>query len=294
MPRVKLNQLTEHEKLKLLKELEQIGINKLKIDLYNSLLYVLPKNLISNKEFLSRYLLLVAILDQQAESESARRTVIEVYKSYGDSFFLNPHTFVNNFDPIMDLAIKTYQPKTRVIRIKKEGITLLRLGGFLLALLSIERRYGNLVTYLKSFRNPQKLLSAILGDIYFRGLLYEKAARMYVGWITHPNLYVDLFDGSISPTSIPMVVNGHVCKVLARTGFLDNVLVEKDRPIVKAEDERRRIEMLVRKYYPQGDYLMIDYGAFYVGINYCKETDPQCDKCPISKICLRNTHVRAY
>lgn len=40
--------------------------------------------------------------------------------------------------------------------------------------------------------------------------------------------------------------------------------------MVQAENERKRIESLVRSSFPQGDYFMIDYGAFYVDINYCK------------------------
>lgn len=293
MPRVKLNQLVLSKRIELLEMLEEIGRRRLKDDLYNSLLYILSTEDLNDKEFLSRYLLLAAILDQQAESDSARRLALEIYRGYGRDFFLHPQRYIADFDPIMNLAINLYQPKTRVLRIKKEGMVLLRLGGFLLAMLSIERRYGGSINYLKRSGSPKELLQAILNNPYLSGLLYEKAARMYVGWISHPKLYIALF-GNISPSSIPMVINGHVCKVLSRAGFLDYVLVESDRPIVKAEDERNRIEMLVHSIYPHGDPFMIDYGAFYIGINYCGEENPQCGKCPINSICLRNTYVRAY
>jgi len=294
MPRVRLNKLPHHLKLELLKMLEQMGAENLKNDLYKSLLHVLPRDELDDKEFLSRYLLLVSILDQQAESDSARRTVVEIYKNFGREFFMNPRKYVTDLDPVISLAIKVYQPKTRFVRIKSEGIILLRVGGFLLAMISIERRHRGLVAYLKSRGSPREMLSAILNDIYLRGLLYEKAARMYVGWISHPKLFVNLFDGAVHPSSIPMVVNGHVCKVLARTGFLDSVLVEEGEPIVKAEDERRRIESLVRGLYPQGDYFMIDYGAFYIGTKFCDETNPKCGICPIKHVCMRNVDVRAY
>ena len=300
LQRIELNELAKPDKIRLLKALEQIGKNNIRNDLYSSLLQILPQSMLKDKEFLSRYLLLAAILDQQADSGSARKTVVEIYRKYGDPFFTNPRKFLNNFDSVMSLALKIYQPKMRISRIKKEGIVLMRLGGFLLALLSLERQHGRLATYLKSLRNPQNMLSAMLNDRYLKGLLYEKAARMYVGWITHPNLYVNIFDGSVSLSSIPMPIDGHVCKVFARTGFLDTVLVEEKgkgenkKFIVRADHERKRIERMVHKYYPQGDYFMIDYGAFYVGINCCKETSPRCNKCPVNRICLRNTFVRAY
>lgn len=52
--------------------------------------------MLSDKEFLTRYLLLAAILDQQAESDNARRTVIEIYRNYDDVFFLKPRKFLDN------------------------------------------------------------------------------------------------------------------------------------------------------------------------------------------------------
>ncbi len=117
---------------------------------------------------------------------------------------------------------------------------------------------------------------------------------MYVGWVCHPNLYIDVFNGQVPLNSIPMVVDGHVCKVLARTGFLPTVLIEEKKPIVKAEDERSKIEMHVKTKYSYGDFFAIDYGAFYIGINYCKETSPQCSKCPVDDLYRKNVQVRAY
>ena len=89
-----------------------------------------------------------------------------------------------------------------------------------------------LTNYLSSFKTPHDMLDGILNNTFFKGLLYEKAARMYVGWISHPNLFVDISNGAWPPSSIPMVINGHVCKVLARTGFLDEVSVEKDLSLI--------------------------------------------------------------
>ncbi len=294
MPRIQLKQLPDPDKLKLIKRLEDIGKKKLRRDLYDTLLYVLSKDLLSNKEFLSRYLLLAAVLDQQAETGSARDTVITIYNECDEDFFLNPGVYVNKIYDLFEKVKDVYKVKSRVIRMKKEGMLLLRLGGYLLTLVNIEGRYKSLVDYLMLFKTPESLLNGILSDVLLSGLFYEKAARMYVGWVTHPDLYISVY-GRIPVNTIPMVVNGHVCKVFARTGLLNSVLIEDvERPIVKAENERRNIERLTRRYYPQGDFFMIDYGAFYIGIKYCGEKDPQCNECPINELCLKNTTVRAY
>ncbi len=293
-PKVKLKSLNNRTKRILLERLECIGKERLKADLRESLLHPLNDELIKNKEFLSRYLLLGAVLDQQAESKSARDVVVTIYDEFGIDFFSNPKEYVIKVYDVFEKIRDIYKVKSRVIRMKKEGVLLLRIGGYLLTLINIENKYRSFIKYLKSFRTPRSLLNGILNDILLGGLLYEKAARMYVGWVTHPDLYVSVY-GRIPVNTIPLVINGHVCKVLARTGFLDSVLIEdKKRPIVKAEDERKNIEMLTRMYYSQGDYFMIDYGAFYVGIKYCDETQPKCNRCPINELCLKNINVRAY
>ena len=78
MPRISLKPLSNVQRNQLLKNLEKIGFKHLKNDLYNTLLSNLPSNLLSDKEFLARYLLLAAILDQQAESNTAKITILEI------------------------------------------------------------------------------------------------------------------------------------------------------------------------------------------------------------------------
>ncbi|AFK51108.1 hypothetical protein TCELL_0684 [Thermogladius calderae 1633] len=295
MPRIQLKELSENERRELLKKLEEIGKSNLKQDLEQSLLSKLSQSDRWDKELLLRYLLLASILDQQAESVSARNTVIKLYEEFGRDFFMKPHDSINRIHDILDRVLKVYEPKSRVIRVSKEGVSLMRVGGFLLALLSLSSQYGSLQRYFSSFRGPRELLNkGILGNVLLKGLLYEKAARMYVGWITHPDLHIDIFEGRCGYNEIPMPVNGHVSKVMARTGFLNSVLVEEGRPIVKANEERKRIENLVKRYYPRGDFFMIDYGAFYIGFKYCREENPNCNACPISNLCKRNTKVRAF
>jgi len=297
--------LSNDERKELLKELEKIGVENVRKDLESTLLWGSPdlrdetkqelRKLINDKEFLIRYLLLAAVLDQQAESETARETVRKLFEKYGYDFFMKPESYFNKIYEVIEFVSKIYEPKTRVIRISKEGITFFRIGGFMLTIHNISNKYGGLHSYFSKYNNPRALLNGILSDPLLSGLLYEKAARLYVGWITHPMLYVKIFgDDERIRGSIPMVVNGHVTKVLARTGFLDEVSVEEGRNIVKAEEERKRIEELVRAFREYRDPFLIDYGAFWVGINYCKEENPNCGQCPLKNICKKNTEFRAY
>jgi len=296
MPIVKISNVLQIENKKLLLDmLEEIGSKNIIEDLKKTLLGVLSIELLNNKEFLTRYLLLAAILDQQAESESARQTVKRIFQNYGYGFFMSPQEYFNKIHEIVRFALNTYSPKARVIRMKKEGITFLRIGGFMLTVYNLSHRFGGLVEYFKRYENPITLLNkGILEEPLLSGLLYEKAARLYVGWITHPQLFVKIYGESIPRNSIPMVINGHVTKVLTRTGFLNSVHIEKERMIVEAEEERPRIEKEVKIVKPHGDIFFIDYGAFLIGIKYCHEETPNCKQCPLDTICLKNITFRAY
>jgi hypothetical protein len=75
---------------------------------------------------------------------------------------------------------------------------------------------------------------------------------------------VKIYGENLPVNFIPMVVNGHVVKILARTGFLESVHVERERMIVEAEKERLRIEKEVRTIKSDGDMFSIDYGAFLI------------------------------
>lgn len=58
----------------------------------------LPKKLVLDKEKLTRFLLLTAFLDQQAESPSARKTAIAIYNVFGDDLFFKPHHYLIQID----------------------------------------------------------------------------------------------------------------------------------------------------------------------------------------------------
>lgn len=298
MPRERVGDvLGEDQRRDLLKRLEDIGRGNIRkyFDERTFPRFGGFREVMGDKEFMVRYLLLVAVLDQQAESGSARDAVIRLFEVYGREFFLKPENYVGRLYDVIKMVRSVYKPRSRILRLKAEGFLLLRVGGYLLALINISERSGGLVNYFVKAGSPYDLLNLILNDELLGGLLYEKAARMYVGWISHPDLWVDISNKSWKPSSIPMAIDGHVTKVLVRTGFLSDVLIESyDRPIVKADEERRRIEGEVGRVYPDGDRVMIDFGAFYVGINYCHEENPNCESCPLRSLCRRNKRYRAY
>lgn len=296
LPRVAISKvLNSSERLDLLKKLEAIGSSNLPNYMFQKLLYPIDNYYLKNREFLSRYLLLAATLDQQADSDSAKNTVVSLYVRFGADFFLNPHRYINQLYSILGLVASLYKPKTRVLRLKNESIMLLRIGGFLLTLINVASRYGGLLNYLNSANTPRDLLNILLKDPLLSGLLYEKAARMYTGWVSHPRLWINISHGKWRVSEIPMAINGHVCKVLARTGFLSSVLVENTNSyIVEAEKERNNIEAEVDYIYPNGDKLFIDFGAFFIGITYCHEASPHCTICPLGQLCRRNINFRAY
>jgi endonuclease III len=289
--------LQPHQKRELLDILERIGSENLVKDLQSSLLNIInDTDLLSNKEFLLRYLLLAVVLDQQAESDSAREALKRIMQIYGANFFMSPQMYFDKIYEMLNVVLKVYKPRVRVIRMKSEGVTLLRIGGFLLAVHGISLKFGGLYQYFVQFRNPATLLEqGILSNPLLSALLFEKAARLYVGWITHPQLFVKLYGDNVRKSSIPMPVDGHVAKVFVRTGFLATVNIEsKSTMIIEAEKERERIEKEVLALKPDADTFAIDYGTFLVGIKYCNDANPRCYECLLNKICNKNTMFKAY
>lgn len=189
MPRVSTQRkLPYSQKISLLKLLEGVGNQQITSYMSQNLLYPLPAQLLQDKEFLSRYLLLAATLDQQADSSSARNTVIQLYNQFGSDFFLKPNIFIERLHAVLKTVGMHYKPKTRVVRIKHEAIGFLRIGGYLLSLINLTNLHGGLLPYFSKSKSPKDLLHTFLSDPFINGILYEKATRMYVGWLSHPNL----------------------------------------------------------------------------------------------------------
>lgn len=86
-----------------------------------------------------------------------------------------------------------------------------------------------------------------------------------------------------------MIVDGHVGKVFCRSGLLGEVLYEKSRPyIIQASKMRAWIEGIVSKSERVPFY--VDNGAFYLFEDgFCTDLNPDCQGCPINKMCKKYT-----
>jgi len=92
----------------------------------------LPKGVVSDKEKLTRFLLLTAFMDQQAESPSARKTAIHIYKIFGDDLFFKPQNCLIQIDKLVSLK-NEYKVSPAIGRVlPRFGWFVLRVGGFLI------------------------------------------------------------------------------------------------------------------------------------------------------------------
>ena len=63
----------------------------------------LPDDVRQNKERITRFLLLVALLDQQAVSPTARSTAGHIYDKFGDNLFFSPQAVLVRMHTLVDL-----------------------------------------------------------------------------------------------------------------------------------------------------------------------------------------------
>ncbi len=120
-----------------------------------------------------------------------------------------------------------------------------------------------------------------------------KACRMFVNWVTF--LFNEIWTQKVSKMEDTlMIVDGHVGKVFCRSGLLEEVLYEKARPyIIQASKIRPRVEEIVSKSGRVPFY--VDNGAFYLFEDgFCMESNPNCQNCPINKVCKKYIKWAAY
>lgn len=111
--------------------LEHVGKNLQPLELAK-IINNIPKAVVSNKEKLTKFLLLTAFLDQQAESPSARKTAIAIYKIFGDNLFFKPQSCLVQIDKLVSLKGE-YRISPAIGRVlPRFGWFVLRVGGFLI------------------------------------------------------------------------------------------------------------------------------------------------------------------
>lgn len=304
------------EEIKLMiSELEKIGSVLLPLDL-KTIFNTLSEEVILSKERLSRFLLLVAILDQQAESPTARKTALKIYEMFGNDLFETPKKVLLDLDRLESIKGE-YKISPAIGRVlPRFGWFVLRVGGFLIYELILDRK--NLSEELGKCESPKEALNFLYSSPLLRSILREKAARMYLSWVGHPDLGIDISNGRWDRKSFEMPVNGHVGKVFSRTGMVSRVIHERKKGtdprwnIIVASKMRPLIQEIANKY--SEDPIMLDHGAFRLGFNCCTdnikkiscETCPRVDECEIKEeidckgrcllanYCKRNLVWRAY
>ena len=259
----------------------------------------LPKNVTSNKEKLVRFLLLIAILDQQAESDSAGKTAIEIYNIFGDDLFFKPREClmqINKLKVIEDV----YKISPAIGRVlPRFGWFVLRVGGFLIYEMMLGT--NKLSEELGRCKNPGEATAVLEGNHLVRSILREKATRMYISWIGHPALGIDISNGKWNTRLFEMPVDGHVGKIFSRTGLVSEVIHEGREGsksvgsrwnVIVASAMRQPIQYLTQQY--SNDCVMVDHGAFQIGINCCPDNlkDMACDACPKASSCQIKPKIR--
>jgi len=249
----------------------------------------LPKEVSSDKEKLTRFLLLTAFLDQQAESPSARKTAIDVYRTLGGDLFSKPQKCLMQIDELVSLRDQ-YKISPAIGRVlPRFGWFILRVGGFLIYEMMLGET--NLAEKLGNCNTPAKAIASLYESALLQSILREKAVRMYISWIGHPNLGIDVSNGRWDASVFEMPVDGHVGKIFSRSGLVSEVIHEGKKGsgsrwnIIVASKMRPLIPGVARKY--SKDCIMVDHGAFQIGINCCPDNleGMACDSCPRMFLC---------
>jgi len=272
----------------------------------------IPNEVTSDREKLTRFLLLVAILDQQAKSPTARSTAIGVLNILGDDLFNNPKKSLFQLNKLY--AIKDGY-KVSSARMPRFAFFVMRVGGFLIYEMMLNS--NSLFDKLRESSSPIEAINFLHSNKLLESILRDKAANMYISWIGHPDFGIDISDGKWDKSSFLMPVDGHVGKIFARTGIVNEVIHERlsgktDRwNYVYAYQMRPNIQEIVSGH--GNDTVMVDHGAFQLGFNCCPDNleGMCCDKCSklsckvresiiepgrcvLGEFCKRNLTWRAY
>ena len=262
--------------------LEKVGKNLQSKEL-EDLFIKTPKALRNDKEKVIRFLLLAAILDQQAKSPTARSTVVKIYEIFGNDLFDNPTKVLKNLNMIEPIK-GNYKVLPAIGRVlPRFGWFVLRVGGFLTYELMLNK--SSLFSELSNCASPIEAVKKLSENPTVGSILRDKACRMYISWIGHPELGINISNGSWSRLEFLMPVDGHVGKVFCRTGMITKVIHEgkidssKRWNIIKASKMRDSVQQLVQSY--NKDTIMIDHGAFQLGLNCCPDNlnGICCDAC---------------
>lgn len=293
--------------------LEKVGKYLQPKDLEDHLVKI-PKSVRNDKEKVVRFLLLTAILDQQAKSPTARSTAVRIFEIFGSDLFDNPLKVQKNLKRLESIK-SSYKISPAVGRVlPRFAWFVLRVGGFLTFELMLNE---SLVDKLGTCASSSEAAKRLSENPVIESILREKACRMFISWIGHPELGINISNDNWSKLEFLMPVDGHVGKVFCRTGMITKVIHEgkinssKRWNIIVASKMRDSVQQLVQSY--NKDTIMVDHGAFQLGLNCCPDNlnGICCDacskltckvsqnltvdrKCILGDCCKRNVTWRAF
>lgn len=157
--------------------LEHVGIT-LQPELLKSFLDALPREIADDKELITRFLLLVAILDQQAVSPSARLTAINIHKVIGIELFTKPQNVFYKMNKLVSLK-DDYKISPAIGRVlPKFGWLVLRVGAFLIYEMFLNNK--KLSHVLGEQASPKEALNLLQSNPVLEAVLRDKAARLFI------------------------------------------------------------------------------------------------------------------
>ena len=148
---------SDSEVQSMLSILQEVGKVLQPLDL-SACLIGLPGDVKQDKEKITRFLLLVALLDQQAESPTARLTAKRIYEKFGDDLFFSPTAVPMRLPMLVNLK-NDYKISPAIGRVlPRFGWIVLRVGTFLIYEMMINKKklsdeLGKLTTPICPFRN---------------------------------------------------------------------------------------------------------------------------------------------
>jgi hypothetical protein len=251
-----------------------------------------------------RYLLLRVLINQQAKFEKVREMSIRISEEFTDVLLFEPHKIseLELFKVFKDVA----GPKGSLLYkvgalggIKPISLFTYRFKtyeGFIRWLDENREKFFDIIVEQLQTRKPAGLFEFLnTHPILSAGWVGNnpKACRMFVNWIVF--LFSEIWKPKIAQMEDTlMIVDGHVGKIFCRSGLLEEVFYEKGRPyIIEASKMRPRIEEIVSKSWRIPFY--VDNGAFYLfEEGFCTNLTPNCDECPINRLCKKYKKWTAY
>lgn len=288
-------ELSEQEKLRLAKRLEQLGIISQRTVLWSGIPADLKVR--GDKEEFSRFLLLVAALDQQVEWTVAWQAARDLYDKYGRHLLFDPDSILDKLGEAVQMVEETEHNRLKY-RVKVPGSTWMRNRGYILARLAgffyfiKELKSGSLSQKLGSIKSFNEAKDFLKENVFVSAALDEKVMNMYLSWIGHPDLDINVPGGKWGTGFFGLSVDGHSATLISRTGMLKESDIVPDPKIL---EKGGKVKIVASKMRPvinriigsmKVDTTMVDFAAFFFGKYCCDDIFPACN------LCLRDVENR--